>query len=281
VLDQEGQPFGSDILCRLKIFDPSKLKILDVGMTELEDGIFFHNLNPVPNEVGVYIVSAECSVPIFQNSSKEFLRGNTTFLSHLDVNEGNSPMTQRLSVGTSFECSTDDNIMIAFEERGNFTNFTYIDTINATLMFSNANALMDLKIRIYDYDVFLDIYTVIGTQTLRGNSIPNMPAVPINFSVPVRTFLDSDHHVVALDWCARTVSGNKAIDLNFNGNTSTTNSSILKSTLTENISIGFQNIRGSSELHVSAPIISQDLGAVLWFLVILIFVIVLFWFLLS
>lgn len=284
VLDNNNQPFNSSLLCQLEIWSPNKTKIFDVGMVLLSGSnntIFYRDFNPVPNSSGVYIASATCSTPTSANKTREFLKQNATFPDYLEKGTGSSPATisYTLTAGnTDFICQPPT----FFQEEGNYDKYFYIEQINSTTYWDKTGVpavFVDLRMRVYKQNINTLETELVFINTVFNISLTNV-IKEVNFTSLPMIFLDPNTERIAIDYCARTVvaGGSLTANLRYNGNTATTNSSILKTTFEKNISIGYQELRGSGEFHVNAlselnpPFLSTTETNAIWIIIFVIFI---------
>lgn len=290
VLDNDNQAFNSSLLCQLEVWNPSKTKIFNVGMFLLNGSnntIFYRDFNPVPNATGVYIASASCFVPTFTNSSLEYYRfQSSVFNNNISTTQGTSTQMLTIPAGDSaFVCST------LFIEQEPYSKFGYVETVNVTGFWEGkgvAGIQSDVKLRLYKYFINTDTTQLLEQQTIININL-NTTRATLRFSLNPMVFLDSSNEKLATDWCVRRVAGGTiSYDFFYNGNTSLTNSSIIKLTLEKNVSIGYQELKGSGEFHVNdaltvnVPILSQSQSNTIlifvFIIIIIIFVVLVWWF---
>jgi hypothetical protein len=250
VLDNNNEPFNYTILCELKVWYPNKTLASDVGLFSLagsNNTIFYRDYAPIFNTTGVYITSATCSTPMFFNSTLKYLRFNVTINSYfIDYSRGNSEVDLSISAGTTFACSP------LFIETINLMN--YVEYVNVTSFWEGKGAAginSDVKVNLYKFYSNTQTYDLIETDIINNINLNATRSTIINNFEP-RVFLDVNNEKLAVDLCVRRVSGGVVgYDLYFNSNTTGSNSSLLKTTLNKNVSIGFQEVKGSGEIHVS------------------------------
>lgn len=272
VLNNDGEVFNDTLLCQLEVWLPNKTKIINTIMNDLgEDGLYYYDINPVFNNTGVYMLSSTCYYPVSENQSTEFFRTNATYDYFISTDQGDSNAVMTItSDENSFTCEP----MTYFVEQEPYDKFFYIDNITATTYWDKSppTVNMDLAIRIYRQDIYTLDTELIRSQIIYEIPISNVIS-EVNFSIPIRTFIDTNEEKLVIDLCSRRSSGVGSITINFNynGNTTGYNSSITKYAIEKNVSLGYQEIKGSGEIHISAREIflgSQENQNMMWIIII-------------
>lgn len=254
LLDNDGEVFNINnqtLLCQLEVWNPNKTKIVNTAMTELgEDGLYYYDINPIFNDTGVYMLSSVCYVPVYANSSLMYYRTNATWTDYLGKDQGNVVTEMDIVVTDEWSCEP----ITYFQEEEPYDHFFYLSHVNSTTYWDKLGGalLFDLQLRVFRQNIITFDNEFLGSQTLENIEISGV-VTEVNFSVPINAFIDEETERIEVDLCSRRGTGASPVTISFqfNGNTTGSNSSLTKYAFERNVSLGYQEIRGSGEIHVS------------------------------